>query len=279
MKSIHNNFVKTLKLSKNDWKVFEGLSYENTDLFKSTADLSKQLNIPRMSTHIALKSLKERGLIDYKRVGKRKLWYRITPENLIKKFANISQEIDKHSQVTIGVSDSEFTIYNGVDSLYKVWEALLELPANTRVQGFQPTASIRESLQKLEWSEKIQHLQENIRSKPIIIEGLLSEDYYPFLVDFYKNDKSLLLKTLESFLGRATDMTFIKKDFLNLATEMFILPDSAYITNWKEEVSICIKNKTIINFLRELFSLAKGYGKHIDQNKYIGELIEKVKLS
>lgn len=269
-----DNFIKTLKLTRNEWAVFNYLGYTEK---KSIAEVSQTLRLPRMSTHITLNSLKDRGIVDYSRSGKRKFWYRIDPETLSKRFSSISSDIDNRSEITIGAKNTQFTVYHGADSLYKVWEALLELPSNTRVQALQPTSSIKESLKKLDWSKKVQPLQENIRNKPIIIEGLLSEDYYPAFLQLYNNDKELLLKTLESFIGRSTDMTFIKKEFLNLPTELFILPHAAYITNWKEEVSIKITNRTMINFLKELFELARGYGKHIDQNKYIKELIEKVK--
>ncbi len=273
------DFIRTLGLTKHEWEVFSTLSYRAIDKensYKLTADLSKALKLPRMSTHITLTSLKNRGLVDYQRKGKRKFWYRITPEELVKKFAAIAHGIDQGSQITVGAKNSEFTVYHGVDGLYKVWEALLELPPETRVLGLQPTNSIKESLKKLDWSEKIQRLQESIRNKPIIIEGLLSEDYYEFFINFYKKNKPLLLKTLESFVGRSTDMTFIKKEYFNLATEMFILPDAAYITNWEEEISIKISNETMVNFLKEMFGLVRGYGKHVDQNKYIKDLIGRI---
>jgi hypothetical protein len=79
---------------------------------------------------------------------------------------------------------------------------------------------------------------------------------------------------LESFLGRGTDMTFMPNQYFKDAeSELIILPNVAYLSDWKNEVSIEIRNPAMLLFLKELYDLAKGYGRKVNQEEYIKDLI------
>jgi len=180
-------------------------------------------------------------------------------------------------EIRINAKNSGFAIHQGLKGMYKVWEDLEKLAPNSRVYAIQPTAAMKYALKRLDWYEKIRPIQENILNKPVIIDGVLPEDYYPFFVQHYSQDKKLQRKMLESFLGRATDMTFVSDQYFKDAeSELVILPNVAYLSDWKNEVSVEIRNPTMLHFLKELYELAKGYGSKVNQEEYIKGLIAKL---
>ncbi len=207
-----------------------------------------------MTVYLATASLRKRGLANYKKIGKRHYWY----------------ATDKF----IGAEHSDINILQGKDTLYKVWSKIAAEPAGTRILGIQPTSSIKYSLAKVESDQKIHKLQADILNKPIIIDGILSEDYYEFIADLYKDNKPAQIERLKSFLDRGTSITFIPQEyFINNPTELLIFPNAAYISDWQNEISIEIKNSSMISFLRELYRLVQVSGRKIDQNTYLRKLI------
>ncbi len=268
---MNQTIIDLLSLTKNEVRVFTFLKkYPESQI----SDVSKEAKIARMTLYPVMESLKRRGLIFAKRKGKRQFWSAADDKEISAAVVNVASALTDSKEIRVNVNESDFTIFHGREALYKVWSRLLDEAPNTRVQTIQPTASIKHSLEKLPWNEKIKKLQENILNKPIIIEGVLPEDYYSSIAGFYAHDKNLQKTVLESFLGRATDMTLIGKEyFKNTESELMILSTVAYLTDWKNEISIEIKNPIMLGFLRKLYELAKGYGKKIDQNTYIKELI------
>jgi len=259
-----------LALNKNEKKlVFHLRKFPASTI----ATLSKQTRIPRMSIYKAIESLKKRCLIDFQRKGKRRLWSCVDDRALTSKLVGAVLAITESTELAIEGNNTGFTIFYGVDSLYKSWYSLKDLPPNTRVYGIQPSASIKLSIKKLNW-EKIRPLQENILKKPIIIDGVLPEDYYATYAKLFAHDKQLQKRSLQSFIGRATDMTFVSKEyFKDSETELLILPSVAYITDWRNDVSIQIKNPIMISFLKELYLFAKGCGTKVNQNEYLKKFL------
>ncbi len=264
--------IDLLGLSKNEVKVSGFLKKEPS---RVVADIAETTKIPRMTVYLTLNSLKKRGLVDFHRKGKRRFWSAIDDKELVHKVTDIISSITGTSEVRVNVNDSGFAILYGKEAPFTPWEALKDLPPYTRIYLIQPTAAIKYPFERMGWRKDVVSLQENILQKPIIIDGVLPEDYYPFFVNHFAGDKKLQRSILESFVGRVTDMTFVSKEyFKNTESELIILPNVAYLTDWKNEISIEIRNPIMLNFLKELYELAKGYGKKVDQNTYIKGLIE-----
>ncbi len=270
---INQTTVDLLRLSNREVKVLAFLKqYPQSQI----ADIAKNTKIARMTVYLNLKSLKKRGLIHYNRKGQRKLWHIISDKLIAEIVTNVAVTLSNSHEMRVSVNDSGFAVVHGIEGLYKMWKHILDLPANSRVYGIKPTSSMKHTLSKLEW-QKIRVIQEQILAKPIIIDGVLTEDYYEYIADFYKSDRELQKKVLESYLGRATDMTFVSKEYFKLAeSELILLSDIAFISDWKNEVAIEIRNPIMLNFLRELYDFAKDYGKKVDQNAYIKGLLERL---
>jgi DNA-binding transcriptional ArsR family regulator len=263
--------IDFLRLSKNEVKVSE---YLKTHSGTQVADISRGIRMPRMTVYLALDSLKARGLADYFRKGKRRFWSIAEGSKLVADIMSSAYSLTDTNEIRINAKNSGFAIHQGLNGMYRVWKELQKLAPNSRVYGIQPTGAMRYALKRLDWQEKIAPLQENILKKPIIIDGVLPEDYYPFFAQHYSYDKKLQRKMLESFLGRGTDMTFMSDQYFKDAeSELIILPNVAYLSDWKNEVSIEIRNPAMLLFLKELYDLAKGYGRKVNQEEYIKKMI------
>jgi hypothetical protein len=268
--------IDFLKLSRSEVRVLEYLKIQP---LAQVSAVSKGLKMPRMSVYLVLNSLKRRGLADYSRKGRRRFWSIADGSKLVADVMGSAYSLTETKEIRINAKNSGFAIHQGLRGMYKVWEDLEKLAPNSRVYAIQPTAAMKYALKRLDWYEKIRPIQENILNKPVIIDGVLPEDYYPFFIEHYSQDKNLQRKMLESFLGRATDMTFVADQYFKDAeSELIILPNVAYLSDWKNEVSIEIRNPTMLHFLKELYELAKGYGHKVNQEEYIKGLIAKLNI-
>ena len=267
--------IDFLQLSKREVKVLEFIKKQPQS---QVADITRGTKMPRMTIYLTLTSLKSRGLADYTRKGKRRFWNIENGSKLVADIMSSAYSLTDSKEIRIDTANSGFAIHQGLKGMYKVWEELGKLSPNSRAHGIQPTGAMRYALKRLDWQEIIGPLQEKILKKSIIIDGVLPEDYYPFFVDHYSYDKKLQKKMLESFLGRATDMTFISNQYFKDAeSELIILPNVAFLSDWKNEVSVEIRNPAMLHFLTELYQLAKGYGHKVNQEEYIKKLVTQLK--
>lgn len=105
------------------------------------------------------------------------------------------------------------------------------------------------------------------------MEGLIREDYMDAYLAFYKDNKIVQKNILKSFIGRSTDMTYVKNNILNSSMDLMIFNKTVVFMSWKDEIAIKIKNENIIQFMKEIFYLIKEDGKKIDQNEYYRKLL------
>lgn len=261
-----------LNIGKRELRVFNYLKNNSNSQISS---IVRDTKIPRMTLYLDIESLKRRGMIDYTRKGKRKFWSVVPNTKLTSDIVNSVHTITDSDEIRIYTNNSDFAVHKGIEGMYRVWKELEKLSPDSRVLGIQPTNAMKYAFKRLDWQKKIAPLQRNILNKPIIIDGILPDDYYTSLISNYSGNKKMQRKILESFLGRSTDMTFISKEYFKDAeSEIIILSNVAFLSDWKNEISIEIRNKALLHFLKELYELVKGYGKKINQEEYIRNLIK-----
>lgn len=247
-----------LYLSDAEAKILDSMP---TNQANSMAEIVRKTGLPRMTIYGAINVLIKRGLVVCRMEKRRK--YLVDYSNM----ASISTPQDR------GIRN-----INGKSNLYSIWKKISELPKHTRVLIIQPVKSLRQSLKRLDWRAEVDSLQKNNVEKSLIFEGIIEEGYYPWLYNFYKQKgKKYAEDVIESFIGRATDITFVRDNLIDAKVEMIITPDQAYIINWDKESAIEIHDADVIVLLRDLFNLAKGYGKKIDQNAYLKKMLAMVR--
>jgi DNA-binding transcriptional ArsR family regulator len=267
-----DHFFDLLNISKHEASVLRVLDQEEP---LSVSRIAAQSKVPRMSVYLALASLKGRGLIYFKRKGKRRFWFRHSDKEIASLLGRIAEKIHSHTgRVEVAHGDTGFALLKGLPDLFAIFERIAKGHKAQRLIGIQPTASLRNVLKRFSW-DKLQPIQESIRKNKIIIEGLLREDYYPTLATLLR-DPVAKKKALESFIGRSTDMAFVSNEYLNSEAELMMFGDIAFLVNWKDEVALEIKNKDMLDFLKELFDLARGYGRKVNQERHIKSILEKL---
>lgn len=270
---IHKGLTNILRLSDKEQDILNTLSKQKSLLI---SDISKNTNIPRMTLYPFLTKLKERGLINYRRLGKRKFWYIESSEKIANTLTNLASFFTSE-KVTIKKEESGFTIHRNLKSIYSVFEEVSQLHKGERVKVIQPTNSALNAIRNLKVQEEIGPINQAIIDNGIIVEGLLQENYYTALYKkVHKENPQKAKEYIEGFIGRSADMVFIPKEYLNIDSEFLMFQDKAFIINWKDKVAIEIQNKDMINFFGELFDLARGYGKKIDQNQYLKNMMTKI---
>lgn len=262
-----------LGLSKQEQKVLTSLP---TDGGINVSDISRASKTPRMSVYLALDSLRKRGLADYDRRGKRRYWKKQTDQAISKMLVDAAQSIyDDPNRIEVKHGeDTGFVVLRGLEQLFTIFERIAAGHKGERLIGIQPTRSMAHVMQKLSLA-KIKPILDAIRNNKIIVEGLIREDYYPTLISLLRSKEEKMV-AIQSFIGRLTDMVLVNNQYLNSETELMMFKDVAFLVNWKDEVALEIRNGEMLNFMRECFELARGYGKKIDQNKYLRELQKKI---
>lgn len=266
-------YSSLLGLSKQEEKIFTSLPTEGGF---NVSEIARESKTPRMSVYLALHSLKKRGLADYSRKGKRRLWKKLSDQAFSQLMITTAKAIyDNKDKIEVKHGENNgFVILRGLNNLFTIFERIASGHKGERLVGIQPTGSMVHVMKKLSW-KTIKPIQDAIRENKIIVQGLVREDYYPTFVSLLKKDAEKK-EAINSFIGRLTDMVLVSNNYLNSETELMMFKDVAFLVNWKDEIAVEIKNKEILNFMFECFELARGYGKKIDQNEYLRELENKI---
>jgi DNA-binding transcriptional ArsR family regulator len=233
---------------------------------KNISQIARETGISRTTLYTSLRNLLGRKIIESRQSGRSVLWT-----------INEDFSLNNESKATKNIdAPAGFKVLKGIKELTKIWDKIsLANKNNERVLGIQPTRSMINTISKMNPKELLD-INNSILKNKVIIEGLLREDYYEKLIGYYKGDVGKQKDILKSFMGRATDMILVGNEYLNSDADLIILKDSAILQNWKTEEAIEIKNKDMIELLKELFDLARGYGRKVDQNEYLNGLYRKL---
>ncbi len=265
--------IELLQLSRKEVSILENLD-ENGNY--TVADISRISRLPRMTLYPLLQILRKRGLLDYKRQGKRRYWFSTSPEALGQTLTKLGYDISQNKKLSVSVEDhTGFTLINGKEELFNVWRELAEDNPGERIRAIQPTKSLLSALQNYKPGEFVP-INNAIKENKIVVESLIREDTFPSYIATHKNNPKVQKEILESFIGRSADAVFTSNKYLNNDSDLMITKDSALLINWQNQVGVKIENKDMVMFLYELFELARGYGKKVDQNEYLRELLSKI---
>lgn len=248
-----------------------GLSKLEDALFKDLSDepqiisrIAERTSLPRTSLYRPLRSLTSRGLIQKVQRGKRHYWRAVPQESLI---ASLSPVLFGAMDIASAPLHPEFFLHSGKDVLMLLYEKLADKDG-VRVLGIQPNRSA-ESVLKIFPFERLVRLNEKIKTRNVIVEAILQEDFIPFYTNLLRKKGLPIQKIFEAFTGRAADTVYVPKEFINFDSEIVILPTAAYIFHWSRLIAIEIRNKETLGLLRDLFALAKQFGFKVDQNALI----------
>lgn len=285
------NPENTFNLSKSELKVFNYLRdnnysinrFKHTGLYKSGEQLSPisiSLKMPKMTCFDAIQKLIERGLVLETKKANAKYYSLLdadTVTNNIRKYYN-AQTVEENNVEKSYSIPGEITIYRGLENCHSIWRKIADLHKGDKLISIQPNSSIKETMKKL-GIKALYPSNDALNSKGIINEAIVHNTCYEEIYNLLRKEAGydFAINELEKASHRVSNITLVDSKYLQSPTELFFMHNAAYFVNWKDEVAIEIKNKTITNFLHELYELARGYGKKINQQEYTRALITKIK--
>ncbi len=250
---------------------------ESLSIAKSVQDLALDTKLSRTGINHSLKKLYKKDLITTLRNGKRKLYLAITFKELSLKLQRLQDTINVESTNKKGAriktsKENEFIIHVGSKDIISMYERIMSLHKGERWKAIQPNKSWMNMHQKLTKRELI-HINNAIRENDIIVDAIVQDNAYMLYHEFFKKDPEVLQEVAESFTGRSADYTSLPHSFFDYHTEIWFFERTFSIINWKEEVAIEITNSDIMNFMKDLFEIAKEKGVKVDHNQAMSEIL------
>lgn len=250
--------------------------WDNLSQPMCVSDLARITQIPRTTLYTSLDSLKLRGFIKIKKEGRVSTISPLSATDIQKRISQEFSQISESGEYSVKLNeDSGFTIIHGMEKLVEVWNVIVDKYPKQRICAFQPTKSLLTLVKKHKEGYFIP-VNEKIKRNGVIFETVTREDGIPAYLDLYKGNPEVQREILKSLIGRSTDSVFVKNDYLNTNSDLVITPRSAYLLNWESEIGIEINNKDMIDLLKELFTLARGYGRKVDLTKYLTGILERI---
>ena len=272
MELMDTQLKKLLGFSQHEAKIWKSLETDSYNI----SELATLTKFPRTTLYTALASLKKRGFITTHAKGRSVIVSPLPERDMSLLLTQGALSFTKGGNMRIAhkeKNNSGFTVIYGKNAMLKVWESLAERKTK-RVYAIQPSRSLLNTIKLFKPGEFIP-LNTAIKKNKVIVDAIMREDGLPTYLNFHKDNPKIQKEILESFAGRMADTTLVKNSYLNNNAELLVTPRSAFLMNWENQVGIEIENKDMIELLKELFELAKGYGKKIDFNEYIKNYLEK----
>jgi hypothetical protein len=236
--------------------------------------LARATRIPRTTLYTAIASLKKRGMAKTRASGRSTMVSAADNEELADLLTSSAALFQKEGTIRTAIKvptgeSTGFTLVHGKQAMVRIWEDLAAVK-NGRIYCIQPTRSARSFITQFPPGTFIP-INQKIKQNHVIMDTILKEDCFPMYLSLYEGNTELQKKIIDSFIGRIADTTIVHNEFLNNNADLLIAGDAAYLLCWPQEVGIKIENAHMVEFLMELFKLAKGYGKKLDLNEYMRE--------
>ncbi len=244
------DFIQTARLKNSEVRILKHLG----DIPLSVAEVTTLSKLPRSTVAYHLPLLKDRGLVEKKKVGKRYVW------TGVKKFS-----VGKFIETSAG----GITVYRGAEEMKMLWYKIAEFPKHSRIYVIQPPKSLAHGLKCVPKSDAIK-ISELIKER-FIVDGIVQPDLMNVLLSSY-SEISQAKKLAEAFSQRMEDYAKVENDFFDEEAEVNLINNHVAFFNWKSEVAIDIHDEFIYKFLLSIYEKVKAYGTKYHTGKRLEEL-------
>lgn len=237
--------------------------------------LAQAVQIPRTTAEFLLKKLKTRGLAEQIKIGGHKEWRLKPAQEVAPKLRQIyfkfsGANTNQGEMVEIS-ADTEITVYAGRKNIKEAYRRMLTAGKNNRVFAIQGNLSAKMSLEKIEW-DYFTDLHHDFRRAGIVMEGLMNNETFKLF-------ETLSAAQIRSHLGRLVVLYVIPLEYLDLDLDILFFTNQIYIIDVVAEKIIFIKNERLVKTFKSLFYLAESFGRKINLDEYLKNLIkEKEKI-
>lgn len=265
-----------LGLSKIDKAIVTALSLEKL----TVSALSRKTQIPKTTLNYAVKKLEQRGLLVFVKKGERKFWSLNDADTIDGAFATIKKSLWKNTEnsiATIPISEkTRIEMYQGTESLYKLWEKFVSLPKTTRLYAIQPDKSFNTAIKSIIKSLSFNDLvlmNEKILDSKIIVEAMVHERSAETVPKTISSLGHNPIPFLKGFPNRLADTAKLPSDFMDVNAEMYIYNDTFIVIHWEDKIAVSITNKDVAKFFKEMFESLKFFNVKYNQNERMAKKI------
>jgi len=268
----HKSF-KIFGLSLTEEKILGAL-----EMAKSIQDISTDTDLSRTGINHALKNLIKKEIVQKLKIGKRRIYIAITPNQLVEKMQVTVDDVllgysDKKGARIKTSKENEFIIHVGAAEIVPAYQRIASVNKNERIKAIQHHRSWQELLEKISPAQLVDFNQSIVKNH-LILDGMLNESAYESYQEEIKNNPQKNKEAIKSLEGRMADYTVFADNFFNYDSEIWLFKDTAMIINWHEEVAIEITNANMAGFLNDMFEFVKMGGRKVDHNKNLREVLE-----
>jgi len=244
---------EALGLSDKEHSVLNVLQHQS--LAQKISKISFQTKLPQTTTAFILRKLEKRKLAIRKRHNNHFVWgYRKS----IDLFETITENSTKNSFISV---------VSGIRNIELELRKILDLGSSERLLSIQGAGISKNILKKID--EKFMHtFHDEIRKRRIIVEGVVAESVYNLF-------EKMTTPQLFSHLDRLTIVYVLPDELINFPLNIFIFGNRIILVDYETERLVRIEDPALQESYKALFFLAEQFGRKINLNKYIRELIVK----
>ena len=250
MSKMNIKFQKLLDLSSSEVKILRGMGDK---VSVTPSNLAVSIGIPRTTISFLLGKLAKRGMVERIFVKNHREW-KLYYENISKLESLFTTDnLSLISQV------------KGIKGIERLCLKMLELRTAERIYYIQGSGSSTYALAKLDenfWCR----FHEQVKKKKIILDGIAAES----ILDTFNG---LSKAQLVSHKERMVIAYLLPDSMLKIPIDLFIFRDCLLVVDYKEEIGVSIKQKNIIRTLNLFIEMAKNFGRKMNLNEYISNLL------
>jgi predicted transcriptional regulator len=245
--------LEALNLSPKE-RVVLGVLQQQT-LAQKISKIALRAELPHTTTSFILRKLEKRKLVARIKTNNHFRW-------------KYKRNLDVIEEESHGSFRSSFLgVVLGMTNITKEFIKILELASAGRLYSIQGSGISKSLLKKID-TKFMYALHHEVKRRKIIIEGVIAESVFRLF-------EKMSLTQLSSHLDRLTIVYILPDELINFPLDIFMLHDCVWLVDYEAERLVRIEDSALSQAFKSLFQIAEQYGKKIDLNQHIRELIDK----
>ena len=258
---------KLLLLTDNEIQLLQLLK---NSLGSTPASLAKQCSIPRPTIYITLDKLEERGLVQSRRIGKRKIWEIVSEDALQSQLEQLRHLLipsrGEYQQVNVS-SNTDLAIYRGEKTILKLFTSFVEKHSGSRLLGVQGDFA-GDAWKNTIKTEDINTINAKIKKNKLITEFITSKKWFQRQIGLFGKSWA------ENFMGRAAQIHFVDHKYLDYESQIFLFENKLYLVSMRDKLFIEVKNQHISKLIISLIKFIEDHSKSVDINEMLKKMTD-----
>ena len=249
--------LEALGLSPKEHKVLDVL--RQMAMAQKISRIAKLAELPQATASFILRKLEKRKLVTRVKCINHFEW----------KYRNNLDIVENSSTDTF--ANTFMSVKFGMTEITKEFLKILELAPAERLYSIQGAGISKSVLKKID-IKFLYFFHNAVKKKKIIIEGVIAESVMNLF-------NKMTAEQISSHLDRLTLVYVLPDELINFPLDIFIFRDNVLLVDYEVERLVHIEDSALAQSYKALFKVAEEFGKKIDLNSYLKNLIKSKKIS